>query len=237
MDWKPAIVIMAAVALGLLLGNSVETGISADNYGSATAKVVGATGKGGGIIGEVTVNIEPGNGKVLIATSPYVKANTQASAKLAKNVAEAYTDTELDDKNVVYSFNVSSGVIGGPSAGAAMTLATIAAIKDDVEVRKDAVITGTITRRGRIGKVGKVMTKARAAGSSGLEYFYVPEGQSTRVNYRPVVDREFRGLFVYRDVEYRREVFDISNYTERRFDMRTHEVGTLSSAAELMLKG
>ncbi|MFB6114697.1 MAG: hypothetical protein ABEK04_00250, partial [Candidatus Nanohalobium sp.] len=87
MDRTSKALIVAALGLGLLIGGVTDTGVQAQEYGSATAKVVGATSSGEGVVGEVTVNIKSGSGKVLIATSPYVKANTQASAKLAKNVA------------------------------------------------------------------------------------------------------------------------------------------------------
>lgn len=230
--------LVAAAAFGFLMGAGLQLpGGSMDTFQgtrSAAAKVVGASGSKG-IVGEVKVTIEPGTGEVLVATAPYVKANTQASARLAKNVAEAYTGVSLRNKDVTYSFDVSSGLVGGPSAGAAMTLATIAAIQGK-EVRQNAVVTGTITRSGRIGRVGGIPVKAQAAGREGLEAFLVPEGQATRINYRPVVERERSGFFVYRDVEYRRHVFSISNYTERNFGMKTKEISTISEAAELMLK-
>ena len=51
-------------------------------------------------------------------------------------------------------------LIGGPSAGAAIAVATVAAIEGK-NVSKDAVITGTIEEGGYIGEVGAVFEKPK----------------------------------------------------------------------------
>ena len=51
-------------------------------------------------------------------------------------------------------------LIGGPSAGAAIAVATVAAIEGK-NVSKDAVITGTIEEGGYIGEVGGVFEKPK----------------------------------------------------------------------------
>jgi uncharacterized protein len=203
---------------------------------TASAKIVAAASSGDtGEIGEVQVDAVPGDGDVLVETSPFIQADTQLSAKRAKEAAEVYTGENLDNYNLIYRIEMDSQVVGGPSAGAAMTLATIAAVKGK-EVREDAVVTGTITESGRIGRVGEIPVKAQAAGSSGIEDFYVPEGQAVKVNYQPVIEEEQRGFLVYRDVEYRRREFNISSYTRRNFGMETSEVGNIYQAADEMLK-
>ncbi|MFB6192846.1 MAG: S16 family serine protease [Candidatus Nanohaloarchaea archaeon] len=224
---------LTAFAAGLLYNTGSTTPAET---GVGTANIVAVAEKRPvGIVGQVRVTVEPGNGDVLVETNPFVQTDTQVSAKKAKNIAEAYTGKSLESMDVTYEFNISSEVIGGPSAGAAMTLATIAAMTDK-EVRKDAVITGTITQSGNIGKVGEVPVKAKAAGKAGLDKFFVPEDQALKVNYEKVVEREREGLLVYRDVEYRRNIFNISSYTLQRFGMRTREVSNISRAAEYMLK-
>ncbi|MFB6158089.1 MAG: hypothetical protein ABEJ95_00330 [Candidatus Nanohalobium sp.] len=56
------------------------------------------------------------------------------------------------------------------------------------------------------------------------------------MNYRKVVERETDGFFVYQDVEYRPQTFNISAYTQRTFDMKTQEVRNIYQATEKMLK-
>ena len=67
----------------------------------------------------------------------------------------------------------------GPSAGAALTIATIAALKHD-SIRSDVVITGTINADGTIGQIGGVLEKAQAAKDIGAKLFLVPVGQGVR---------------------------------------------------------
>lgn len=194
---------------------------------TASANVVAVSESGEGVIGEVKVRIEPGNGDVLIEADPFVKTDTQISASKALKVAETATEKRLEHKDVTYSFNIDSKVVGGPSAGAAMTLATIAAIKN-VTVPEKVAVTGTITENGLIGQVGGVVEKAAAAGQAGVKKFFVPHGQSTKTYYDREIttDTLYPGL-VTRDVEYVRQTFSISNYTRENFNMTTEEVSNI----------
>ncbi|MFB6100045.1 MAG: S16 family serine protease [Candidatus Nanohalobium sp.] len=230
-------VAVLAFSLGTLYPDSSSDGLkSMEGSGSATAKIVAASKNSNtGAIGQVKVEIIPGDGDVLVETNPFIQTDTQVSATKAKEVAEEVVGKSLENHDVIYTIRMDSTVVGGPSAGAAMTLATIAAMTDK-EIRQEAVITGTITESGRIGKVGKIPVKAYAAGKAGIEDFYVPEGQSVKVNYEKVVERETDGFFVYRDVEYRPRKFNISAYTMRNFGMKTEEVGSIYQAMEKMLK-
>lgn len=70
--------------------------------------------------------------------------------------------------------------IGGGSGGAAMTIATIAAIEGR-NISKGVLITGTIGEYHTIGKVGSVEEKAIAAKEWGAKMFIVPIGQNVSV--------------------------------------------------------
>ena len=116
-----------------------------------------------GIIGTVTAEIHPnGKGRVLMNTNPFLEPDTQQSAETATEVAEKITGKNLEDKDIIFSFDIPGEVIGGPSAGAAMTTAVVAAIEGKA-VKDDVTITGTITKGGSIGAIGSVLEKAQAA--------------------------------------------------------------------------
>ncbi len=70
--------------------------------------------------------------------------------------------------------------IGGGSAGAAMTIAMIAAMEGR-NISKEVLITGTIEETHIIGKVGAVKEKAIAAKEWGAKMFIVPIGQNVSV--------------------------------------------------------
>src|SRR5690606_11956147 len=69
---------------------------------------------------------------------------------------------------------VGGGRIDGPSAGAAVVLALISAIKG-VPVRQDVAITGEISIQGRIKEVGGVYEKLFGARQAGISTVIVPE--------------------------------------------------------------
>jgi uncharacterized protein len=227
-EYVAALILVATVSFlaGVFLGPVLESGRSSMvGEGQASANIVAAAKESDtGVVGEVRVEIVPGDGDVLVETNPFIQADTQLSANKAKMVAEKYTGKSLKNHDIIYTIEMDSEVVGGPSAGAAMTLATIAAI------------TGTITRSGRIGRVGSIPVKAYSAGKEGLENFYVPLGQSTKTNYEPVVETKRRGFLIYKDVQYQRQIFNISKYTQQNFGMKTSEVGNIKEAAQKMLK-
>lgn len=64
----------------------------------------------------------------------------------------------------------------GPSAGAAMTVGFIAMFKGE-HVRRGTALTGTIEPGGRIGWVGSIPDKIRAAKREGFHTVLVPRGQ------------------------------------------------------------
>lgn len=189
----------------------------------ASANIVAVAEDGSGTIGQVTARIEPGSGRVLLDTNPFVETDTQFSATTARDVAEDVTGVELDNKNIIYTFTIEGDYIGGPSAGASMTLATIAAIRNQT-VPEDIVTTGTIRPDGRIGKVGGVIEKSVTAGENDMETFYVPWGQANITTYQQVIEqREYRG-FMFRDIQYVPQIIHLDNITRERYDMGVHGV-------------
>jgi len=64
----------------------------------------------------------------------------------------------------------------GPSAGAAMTVGFLAVLKGD-HIQRGVAVTGTIEPDGRIGSVGAIPDKIRAAAREGYRTILVPQGQ------------------------------------------------------------
>jgi len=106
-----------------------------------------------GVIGKVYVELKEGNGDVLVNTNPFVEPDTQYSVREAVAIAENFTNINVSNKDIVVSFAINGTLIGGPSAGAATTVATIAAM-EGTQVRQDVAITGTI-EGGRLHRTGR----------------------------------------------------------------------------------
>ncbi|MBN2518277.1 MAG: hypothetical protein JXB14_05510 [Candidatus Altiarchaeota archaeon] len=162
----------------------------------ATANVVAARNDGTGSIGEMSVEIRQGEGRILFDTNPFSIPDIQFSAQKAVSVTQTYTKKNLGNKDIIVSFDVEGGLIGGESAGAAMASAMIAAI-DGKTLKQDVAITGTIETDGSIGPVAGIPEKIQAAAGAGIKVFLLPKGQLEMAYYVPMTRTEevYPGFF------------------------------------------
>ena len=185
-----------------------------------------------GVIGKVHVELKEGKGNVLVNTNPFVESTTQYSVREAVKVAEDYTNINITNRDIIVYFDINGTLIGGPSAGAAITAATIAAIENK-EVRQDAAITGTIEEGGRIGQVGGVFEKAVAAEENSMELFLVPRGQKKLIYYEQEIgEREIFG-FTFTRVYYTPKEVDLGEYMKEK--MEVEEVSTIDEVVAYMV--
>jgi uncharacterized protein len=91
----------------------------------------------------------------------------------AATVATILTGSPL--QGVEVTFDVK-GQIDGPSAGALLTLGTLALIRGD-KIQKDIAMTGTINPDGTVGPVGSIPFKVEGAGKAGYKRVLIPAGQ------------------------------------------------------------
>jgi len=193
-----------------------------------------------GVLLDLNVEVRQGTGEIYVNTAPLVEADFQYAQWIAVEVASDYLDIPLDDdgvgiKGVNVSFSVTSDepvqLIGGPSAGAAMTVLTIAVLENR-QVRDNVVITGEIKEDGSIGAVGGLIEKAGAAEAAGKDLFLVPLGQSRVTVYREVT----RQVGPFTRTIYEPVVVDLNEYAENAgWGIQIQEVSTIQEAVNLML--
>jgi len=146
-------------------------------------KLPAVDSKGNGVSTILTVEAIPGSGRTLVdIESLLFWADTQQSIRMARLVADKYTNESIENYDLIYSIEANASIIGGPSAGAALTLATIFALNHQ-KPRDDVMITGTINHDGTIGPVSSIMEKAKASKEAGAKKFLVPLLQSRDVVY------------------------------------------------------
>ena len=131
-----------------------------------------------GILLSAEVIVTNGTGHVFVDTNPYTQVDLQGSARLAAMVASDVLGVDQKIYDFYYIIDISSPIIGGPSAGGALTVATIAAI-NNWSLKPDIVMTGMINPDGSIGPVGGIPFKLEAAAAENAALFLIPEGQST----------------------------------------------------------
>lgn len=130
-----------------------------------------------------------GTGHVFVDTSPYTQVDLQGSARLAAMVASDVLGIDQRSYDFYYIIDISSPIIGGPSAGAALTMATIAAI-NNWTLDPGVVMTGMINPDESIGPVGGIPYKLEAAAAQNYTLFLVPEGQGTVTLTKLITVRE-----------------------------------------------
>lgn len=187
-----------------------------------------------GVIGKLTVEITDGNGKVLVNTNPFLEPDLQYSATIAAEVAKKIAIERLEDKNIIYNFDIQANVLGGGSAGGAMTMATISALLGK-ELRDDVVITGTIREDGVIGPVGGLIEKAQAAAENSKKVFLIPKGQGELTYYEKEVKETKKGGFVISRTFYVPKKFNLIEYGKEELDMEIKEVETIYDVMDVML--
>jgi uncharacterized protein len=175
----------------LLLALVIPIGFCEDQYSSAHTKIIGIRELEGneysGVIADLTVEVRPGEGHVFMDTIPLTKIDTQASARLAREVACQTLSIDCSNLDFFYIIRSSYVMIGGPSAGAALTVATMAALQN-VELNEDVVVSGTINPAGSVGPVGGLLQKAEAVHDMNVTVFLVPANQE--IQHDPVTDQD-----------------------------------------------
>ncbi|WP_457549793.1 S16 family serine protease [Archaeoglobus sp.] len=147
-----------------------------------------------GAVIDITVTVTKGDGKVFVSTSPYTEIDMQGSAQLAALTACDLLGLDFTKFNFYYEIEADAPIVGGPSAGGVMTIATICALKN-LTPRKDVFMTGMIYPDGYIGPVGGIPYKLEAAAKSGAKIFLIPEGQ--RIVYVTKTVEERKGPFIF----------------------------------------
>ncbi len=167
--------------------------------------------RGNGVALPLIVESLPGKGRLLVDINLLLFwIDTQQSIQIAKEVASEYLGRSLDNVDLIYSIEASNvSIVGGPSAGAAITVATIAALEGK-PINQSIFITGTIEPDGSIGPVGGIEAKAIAAKNYGATLFLVPYGQGKEINYVPKEECKKIVNIVVCTISYEREYVDIS---------------------------
>jgi uncharacterized protein len=203
------------IALNITKNTTVSTIIPSPTNGktqnnAVVLNVPAVDNEGNGIVTIVRVEAKPGTGRALVdINSILFFVDTQNSIQTAKTVAANLTHARLSDIDLIYSIETNASVVEGPSAGAALTIATIAALEGK-QLNHNVMITGTINPDGTVGPVGGIPAKAKAAKDAGANIFLTPKGQGSQTTYTPIQKCEQIGVITYCTTEYKASKIDIS---------------------------
>lgn len=122
---------------------------------------------------DLFLELRQGSGRVFIDSFPISRVDTQFSTRYAKEVACDFLETDCDNYDFFYTIRAGSSIVGGPSAGAAIAVLTIAAL-DKQFIKQDVAMTGTINSGSLIGPVSGIIPKITAAKDAGISVVVIP---------------------------------------------------------------
>jgi len=187
-----------------------------------------------GVVMTAHLELREGEGRLLINTRPKIGIDLQTSANTAILVAENITGLSLRDTDVILTVTADTDteVLDGPSAGAAITVGLIAAIRNQT-IDRAVFMTGTINPDGSVGKIGGVLEKATAAAGFGATKFLVPIGQSVALTYKTEESHPAPGLTI---ITSRPESISVKEYLRQQgFNLEVLETGNIMQAYDLFV--
>jgi len=143
---------------------------------SSQMKIFAVTTEGKGLSADLKLSIQPGSGRVWSSVAPLVGTTTQNAEIVAVELAKTYS-SEVSDHDYLFEIKSEASVVEGPSAGSAMALLVVSALRDK-KIPKEVGITGTIAEDGSVGPVGGIFEKSQEASRIGIKLFMIPEGEA-----------------------------------------------------------
>jgi len=182
-----------------------------------------------GVISTITVTVQNnGSGRVFVDTLPLTQIDMQGSARLAVKVAGALVKRDnisIDIYDFFFVVRTSAPIIGGPSAGAIMTLATVSLL-ENWTIDESTVMTGMINPDGSVGPVGGITHKIDAAAAVGTTRFLIPKGQGTYTELVTETINENGGKkTVTKPVTY-----NVADYAMETYGIEVNEVEDINDA-------
>lgn len=187
-----------------------------------------------GAMMNITAEVVPGRGRVLVRTVPLMGIVFQDAANTAVAVAQERTGANLSGRDFIFSIEAPGEVpaVDGPSAGALMALLAVADLRG-LQLDPRVTLTGTIEGDGTIGPIGGVLQKAQAAKAAGKRLLLLPEGNRILVRY---VEQEHQvGSFTF--IERVPEEIDTAAYLEREVGIPVQYVASIDDVVRLATAG
>ncbi|RLG57805.1 MAG: hypothetical protein DRN95_05180, partial [Candidatus Hydrothermarchaeota archaeon] len=218
-----AIVLLATIPFSAFPVEAQNNNIQIIGYNQITAPAVSSVG--GGALINISLTILKGRGNVYVSTGPLTEIDMQASANMAAQIACKIANVKFTDYDFLFRVETDTVIVGGPSAGAEMTILAYS-ILSNREINRSVMMTGMINPDGSIGPVGGIEEKAEAAALHGIKLFLVPLGQS--VIYRWV--RKHGRIGPFPIVYYEKEKINLTEYALEKWGLVVKEVRDIYEA-------
>ncbi len=131
----------------------------------------------GGEIMQLEVSVMDGTGKVELTGSlgDVMKESAMTAVSFVRANAQKYGIDSMFYKNKDIHIHATEAAVpkDGPSAGVTMVTALVSALTDK-KIKRDIAMTGEVTLRGRVLKIGGLREKSMAAYRGGVKTVFIP---------------------------------------------------------------
>lgn len=175
-----------------------------------------------GVLINISLTVVVGGGTVYVSTTSLMEKDIQASAITAVRVACDILGIDYRKYDYFFKVEADAIVVGGPSAGAAITT-LVFAVMGGAPINRSVMMTGMINPDGAIGPVGGIVEKAEAVAKAGGRVFLVPPGQSVVTKYE--TRRKKMGPFIVTYVQ--PVVVNLTEHARDRWGLEVREVHSI----------
>jgi len=130
---------------------------------------------------DIHLKVKQGEGRIYFDTSSHAFGNSiQNSIPLVIYNAEKQTNISLKNEDIFVSLDSISHDIDGTSASATMAVGLIALLENK-KVNNSIVMTGSLTRTGKITQIEGLEIKIKVAEQKGMEEILIPKQQCKEI--------------------------------------------------------
>ncbi len=144
--------------------------------------VIGSSLSFSGIVLPIESEVTPGGKKAeFIATGKLGEIAKEAIKNVSAIILKYFGEDIKEDYNIYIQFLQSQEGVEGDSASIAVATAIISAL-ENVPIRQDTAMTGSLSVRGEVLAVGGVTAKIEAAVDAGIKRVIIPKSNEKDVN-------------------------------------------------------
>ena len=199
------------------------------NEGDVVGRVNGLAvmGEDSGIVLPVMAEVTPSQGPGEVIATGQLQEMAQEAVQNVSAIIKKFSDEDISEKDVHIQFvQAGEGGVDGDSASITVATAVISAL-EDIPVRQDLAMTGSLSVRGDVLPVGGVTHKIEAAAKSGLDTVIIPAANEQDV----MIEDEYKDQIEIVPVSHISEVLEVALAGEPEKDSLVDRLKSITGKA------
>ncbi|MEF8914844.1 S16 family serine protease, partial [Natronomonas sp.] len=175
----------------------------------------------------VMAEVAPSQGPGEVIATGQLKEMAQEAVSNVSAIIKKFSDENISEKDIHIQFvQTGEGGVDGDSASITVATAVISAL-EDIPVRQDMAMTGSLSVRGDVLPVGGVTHKIEAAAKAGLDTVIIPKANEQDV----MIEDEYKDQIEIIPVSHISEVLDVALAGEPEKDSLIDRLKNITGSA------